>query len=257
MKLQLLKLAAASALLSVAATAHAATNTDVDTWFTLQWDVNPNRYYLKTSDLGNGNYQGISGNTVFNGGHSGGEIWDSHEMSRPNKLCWGDPSCLELIDEDGGYVLKHTNSSQVESQGTWSLKSTNLLLNYTFRLADGTFYDANKSFAVTFNETRVGNDVYTMQAFAFTDLLEIKGEQYQVSFFSDKPSTRYPYEDFQSYGPGLVGFDTPENGYSYLHFTMNVQHIGAVPEPETYAMLLAGLGIVGLVARRRRNMSPE
>ncbi|MDR1854328.1 MAG: FxDxF family PEP-CTERM protein [Azoarcus sp.] len=26
-----------------------------------------------------------------------------------------------------------------------------------------------------------------------------------------------------------------------------------VPEPETYAMLLAGLGIVGMVARRRRN----
>ena len=25
-----------------------------------------------------------------------------------------------------------------------------------------------------------------------------------------------------------------------------------VPEPETYAMLLAGLGIVGFVARRRR-----
>ena len=26
-----------------------------------------------------------------------------------------------------------------------------------------------------------------------------------------------------------------------------------VPEPETYAMLLAGLGIVGSIARRRRN----
>jgi choice-of-anchor A domain-containing protein len=28
--------------------------------------------------------------------------------------------------------------------------------------------------------------------------------------------------------------------------------IGAVPEPETYAMLLAGLGLVGVIARRRR-----
>lgn len=36
---------------------------------------------------------------------------------------------------------------------------------------------------------------------------------------------------------------------------VNVQafgSIGAVPEPETYAMLLAGLGLVGVVARRRK-----
>lgn len=30
-------------------------------------------------------------------------------------------------------------------------------------------------------------------------------------------------------------------------------NIAAVPEPETYAMLLAGLGMMGFVARRRRN----
>jgi len=28
--------------------------------------------------------------------------------------------------------------------------------------------------------------------------------------------------------------------------------IAAVPEPETYAMLLAGLGLVGAMARKRR-----
>lgn len=35
----------------------------------------------------------------------------------------------------------------------------------------------------------------------------------------------------------------------------NTIHISAVPEPETYAMLLAGLGMIGAVARRRRNKS--
>ena len=30
--------------------------------------------------------------------------------------------------------------------------------------------------------------------------------------------------------------------------------VGAIPEPETYALMLGGLGIVGFVARRRRRM---
>jgi hypothetical protein len=28
--------------------------------------------------------------------------------------------------------------------------------------------------------------------------------------------------------------------------------VAAVPEPETYAMLLAGLGVIGAIARRRK-----
>jgi len=32
------------------------------------------------------------------------------------------------------------------------------------------------------------------------------------------------------------------------------QNLPAIPEPETYAMLLAGLGVVGAVARRRRTV---
>jgi hypothetical protein len=39
--------------------------------------------------------------------------------------------------------------------------------------------------------------------------------------------------------------------YGYL-FELDVQgHVAAVPEPETYALMLAGLGLVGFVARRR------
>ena len=34
--------------------------------------------------------------------------------------------------------------------------------------------------------------------------------------------------------------------------TADFSYIAAVPEPESYAMLLAGLGLVGLIARRRR-----
>jgi hypothetical protein len=49
------------------------------------------------------------------------------------------------------------------------------------------------------------------------------------------------------------------NGFNYLPgapYPQNNQYIGvsdAIPEPETYAMLLAGLGLMGFVARRRQH----
>jgi hypothetical protein len=44
---------------------------------------------------------------------------------------------------------------------------------------------------------------------------------------------------------------------THVHLSFQPLGVGptpAVPEPETYAMLLAGLGIVGFVARRRRHL---
>lgn len=43
-----------------------------------------------------------------------------------------------------------------------------------------------------------------------------------------------------------------QNNPSYNSLS-NVSLTAAVPEPETYAMLLAGLGIMGLLARRRKS----
>nr|WP_315261519.1 CCXG family PEP-CTERM protein [uncultured Duganella sp.] len=43
------------------------------------------------------------------------------------------------------------------------------------------------------------------------------------------------------------------NGGAFQSFSANTLPLtAAVPEPETYAMMLAGLGLVGLVSRRRR-----
>lgn len=45
-----------------------------------------------------------------------------------------------------------------------------------------------------------------------------------------------------------VAFASSQNAFE----TDNHAYIAAVPEPETYAMMLAGLGLMGLVARRRK-----
>jgi hypothetical protein len=55
-----------------------------------------------------------------------------------------------------------------------------------------------------------------------------------------------------------VGQNTGTAGDSAFSFSasltsLQLQSVSAVPEPGTYAMLLAGLGLIGVVARRRRN----
>ena len=56
-----------------------------------------------------------------------------------------------------------------------------------------------------------------------------------------------------------AGYFNMEYGYQYTHdkeylkyaWLVSAGQVAAVPEPETYALLLAGLGLVGSVIRRR------
>lgn len=55
----------------------------------------------------------------------------------------------------------------------------------------------------------------------------------------------------------LLGFNdsaTSDAGLAdYDDFVVGVNFVAAVPEPETYAMLLAGLGLLGMSVRRRKS----
>lgn len=69
------------------------------------------------------------------------------------------------------------------------------------------------------------------------------------------------------FGPGIssIDFDTLGVGFfsgnqnQNIHFGQELSHadlysgVQAVPEPETYAQMLAGLGAMGFVARRRKS----
>ncbi|MEG1324253.1 MAG: FxDxF family PEP-CTERM protein, partial [Janthinobacterium sp.] len=56
------------------------------------------------------------------------------------------------------------------------------------------------------------------------------------------------------FGYGAATAQSASNQYgNYSTFTGTfASPVAAVPEPETYAMMLAGLGLVGFMARRRK-----
>ena len=52
----------------------------------------------------------------------------------------------------------------------------------------------------------------------------------------------------------LLGFNDSYTGDAdYDDFVVGVNFVSSVPEPETFAMILAGLGLIGFSTRRRKN----
>lgn len=75
------------------------------------------------------------------------------------------------------------------------------------------------------------------------------GVSYPISYTNDDANQTHNY--------GYTGIVTHQkfDGFYFEQFTINhleVFTIAAVPEPETYALMLAGLGLVGFAARRRQ-----
>ena len=72
------------------------------------------------------------------------------------------------------------------------------------------------------------------------------------AFDGSTPVTNYSFNFTTAGGlQALVFSSVGGDGYSGAVLD-NVSVTAAVPEPETYAMLLAGLGLVGAIARRRK-----
>ena len=110
-------------------------------------------------------------------------------------------------------------------------------LSFQLLNGNGTPVTSPASFS-TFNATRPGN---TLSA-SFSDFFN--------PYIDLNPSTNYLM---------IVSGNALSNGVQYdlwgnwLMSGSQISLVPAVPEPETYVMLMAGLGLIGFASRRRKN----
>jgi len=199
-----------------------------------------------------------------------GVIWNNPYYAR-SSLIITKPQGAGRIDTDGNVELVnmflHTNNAIYSTVSSL----TETVMNVTVDLkANGVPVQSfNDSFKIYFYETPNTGGTCAWgpcndDLFSFVVMPEIYKE-----FTYD--GITYQFNYFQTSGPGAItqfspavcnaissalagscyGFQTKEAAQTAIMFGFSMT---AVPEPETYAMLLAGLGMVGVVVRRRRSM---
>lgn len=127
------------------------------------------------------------------------------------------------------YDLRHSNTSSRYEQFQYSLDGSTFV---DFALFDGNAGDT------WFNGRTV-------------DLSAISGADNNANFAFRVVSVFAP--STAAYAASTTGSNYATSGtWRFDMVTVSGDTIAAVPEPETYAMLLAGLGLMGFVARRRQ-----
>jgi len=112
------------------------------------------------------------------------------------------------------------------------------------------FYaDARNATDVSSFESIAGHNVQSVAKTLLLDLSDLKND--------DGSSLALDNIEGITFGPQINGKSTivlvSDNNFSGTQFTQFVAlQVTAVPEPESYAMMLAGLSLMGVVARRRQ-----
>jgi hypothetical protein len=187
------------------------------------------------------------------------------------------PSVGSLYTNSGNSnvnLFTHYNSTIANDYRT--LTNATFQVKVDLVLPNGTKVETlTKEFQVYFRETPntgrtdcawglCDNDVFAIVSSPnLTSKFNYDGQEYTLNYFESSKVINPLTKDI-CFGAGIAkntacyGFTTAEKSITQAQFalsvTADVSAVPSIPEPETYAMLLAGLGMIGAVARRRRNM---
>jgi hypothetical protein len=148
----------------------------------------------------------------------------------------GSNGTVDIHGAGGIYDFIPGNGSYVDLDGT-SMSSG--LLSHEVDLIGGTTYVL--SFDLAGNQR--GSSETVNVSFGSTAAA--------YSFSSADPFSRFTL-NFTPSSDGSYSFSYQNAGGDNFGALLDNVSVSAVPEPETYAMLLAGLGFVGFMARRKR-----
>jgi hypothetical protein len=266
------KLVAASVLVCTASVSQAAL---VEFWsYTVDMHWKDPVFSAST----NPNFSSKSTSTMLSWGYKGGVDGVVYSVnSAPYNR-----SSLEIINPRGSgtvasnsgvrqvNMFRHTNNEILASYGALTEATMSVSVNLTPLGTTVPVETLTKDFKIYFYETpnisgsgcAWGNCADDLFAFALMpqiyDVFVYDGYEYTFNYFQTSgPNAikQFSANVCSEISGGVLttscyGFQTRESAQTTIQFGFSIT---AVPEPETYAMLLAGLGVVGVVARRRRN----
>ncbi len=183
----------------------------------------------------------------------------SNAMAAPALSSFDSPAVFFGQEHSLGYAFTANQNLTVSSLGYYDSDRDGLTADHYVGI-----YDANHSLL---GSATVGGAATLLGDFRYTDLNStfqlLAGGTYYIAGttagFSDgwvyqatnivTNGITYSGSYFHASTTALTFPETHASGREYMTVNFNVT---AVPEPETYAMLLAGLGLVGAIARRRK-----
>ncbi|WP_295761757.1 FxDxF family PEP-CTERM protein [Undibacterium sp.] len=133
----------------------------------------------------------------------------------------------------------------------------------------GSFFDTfNFSFTGTsdlsFGLASINSKSTKISGLSFELFRDVNGKKSESIGFFGQPNTLViqpstPLEpEYLNVSAGNYHVEIKGNSYGALggNYSGNMT-VMAVPEPETYAMMLAGLGLIAVLSRRRKNVGPS